>query len=120
MAGERGQLDKRVKAREKFGSREREDLVPEAGVEQVQHCMLSAAHIEVDIHPVFLSRLPDKALVVLSVEIPQVIPATARPLGHGVGFPGGGHPIAFGLGSSPGSRFAGREIEPYLEPFGNG
>ena len=60
-------------------------LVPEPRVQQVQNRMFRAAHIEVDIHPVFLSRLPDKALVVLRVEIPQVIPATARPLGHGVG-----------------------------------
>ena len=82
-------------------------LVPKTGVEQVQHGVLGAADVQINArgrvgcpsrprragdsapyrpHPVLLRVLADKGRVVLRVEVAQVIPATAGPLGHGVGF----------------------------------
>ena len=63
-----------------------EHLVPEAGIEQVQHGVLGPAHVEIDGHPVALLLRIDEALVVVRVDVAQVVPAGARPLGHRVRF----------------------------------
>ena len=72
-------------------------LVPEAGVQQVQHGVLDAADVEVDTagvvgshvgaraHPVRLDGRVDERLVVRRVEVAQLVPARARPLRHHVG-----------------------------------
>ncbi len=61
-----------------------EHLVPEARVEQVKHRVLGAAHVEVHRHPVLLLRRIPGRLVVLRIEVAEVVPARAGPLGHGV------------------------------------
>ena len=64
-----------------------EHLVPETGVEQVQHGMFRPAHVEVHRHPVALQFPVDGRLLVFRIDITQEVPAGAGPLGHGVGFP---------------------------------
>ena len=69
-------------------------LVPEAGVQQVQHRVLGAADVQVDAaavalplraHPVALVLGVDERLVVRGVEVAQLVPARPRPLRHRVG-----------------------------------
>ena len=72
-------------------------LVPEAGIQQVQHGVLDAADVEVDAagvigpnvgaraHPVRLDGRVDEHLVVRRVGVAQLVPARARPLRHHVG-----------------------------------
>lgn len=43
-------------------------LVPEAGVQQVQHSMLGAAHVQVHRHPVLLRLRVDERLGVRGVD----------------------------------------------------
>src|SRR5207253_9944771 len=62
-----------------------EDLVPKAGIEQVQDRMLSAPKIEVNGHPMFFGFLADEDIGVFRIEVTKIIPAGAGPLGHGVG-----------------------------------
>mmetsp|Transcript_66760 Transcript_66760/g.161182 ORF Transcript_66760/g.161182 Transcript_66760/m.161182 type:complete len:863 (-) Transcript_66760:217-2805(-) len=62
-----------------------EHLVPEARVEQVQHGVLGAAHVEVDRQPRLIGLGAPTRLRVGRVGEAQVVPARARPLGHGVG-----------------------------------
>ncbi len=62
-----------------------EHLVPEPAVEQMKHGMLGAADIEVDRHPVAFELGIDEPLGVLGVDVAQVVPARAGPLGHRVG-----------------------------------
>lgn len=76
----------------KVGRTRKPHLVPEPGVEQVQHSMLSAAHIQVHRHPVFLGLGIEHALRVGGVNEAQVVPAGARPLGHGACLPCGWTP----------------------------
>ncbi len=69
-------------------------LVPETGVEQVQHGVLDAADVEVHAavagrgagrhHPVPLDFRVHQPLVVDRVQVAQVVPAGAGPLRHGV------------------------------------
>ena len=68
-------------------------LVPEARVQQVQHRVLDAAHIEVDTagiagalrsHPVTLDVRVDELVLVGGIEVAQLVPARARPLRHRV------------------------------------
>ena len=68
-------------------------LVPEAGVEQVQHGVLDAADVEVDAagvarrlraHPVALDLGVDEAVLVGGVEVAQLVPARTGPLRHHV------------------------------------
>ena len=70
-------------------------LVPEPGVQQVQHRVLHAADVQVDAarrparrprrhHPVPLVARVDERLVVVRVEVAQVVPARAGPLRHRV------------------------------------
>lgn len=54
-------------------------LVPKASVQQMQHCVLLAAHIQVHREPA-LALLSEDLLAVLGVSEPQVVPATASPL----------------------------------------
>ena len=63
-----------------------EHLVPEPRVEQVQHGVLRAAHVQIDRHPGPFFRGIDKARVVPRIDEPQVVPAGAGPLRHRVGF----------------------------------
>ena len=69
-------------------------LVPEAGVQQVQHGVLDTADVQVDTarmtvalgpHPVLLDRGVDEAVGVGGVEVAQLVPAAACPLRHHVG-----------------------------------
>ena len=72
-------------------------LVPEAGVQQVQHGVLDAADVQVDAarvvgpdvglraHPVALDRRVDERVLVRRVEVAQLVPARAGPLRHHVG-----------------------------------
>ena len=62
-----------------------EDLVPEAGIEEVEHGVLRPADVEVDRHPGSLDRRIDEAAFVARIEEPQVVPAGAGPLRHRVG-----------------------------------
>ena len=71
-------------------------LVPEAGVQQVQHGVLDAADVEVDATgmvgahvgagpgPVGLDRRVDERVLVGRVEVAQLVPARAGPLRHHV------------------------------------
>ena len=77
-------------------------LVPEAGVQQVQHRVLRATHVEIHRHPVAFHLAIDWPALVAWAEIAQVVPARAGPLRHGVGLAqrrlaargiGGAHPI---------------------------
>ena len=82
-----------------------EDMVPETGVEEVQDGVLGAPHVKVHGHPVlFLFRIP-APLVVVGIDVAEVVPAGAGPLGHGVGLPGAD---LAGLGIGP--------LEPFLGP----
>mmetsp|Transcript_11103 Transcript_11103/g.46655 ORF Transcript_11103/g.46655 Transcript_11103/m.46655 type:complete len:564 (-) Transcript_11103:702-2393(-) len=60
-------------------------LVPEARVQQVQHGVLGAAHVQVHGHPILLQAPVHHRVLVLRVDEPQVVPARSRPLRHGVG-----------------------------------
>ena len=69
-------------------------LVPEPGVQQVQHGVLDAADVQVDAarvlgalrpHPVLLDRGVDEAVLVRRVQVAQLVPAAAGPLRHDVG-----------------------------------
>ena len=62
-------------------------LMPEPSIQQVQHSMLSATNIEVHRHPVLLRLRIQHALRVVGVNEAQVVPAGARPLGHGTRLP---------------------------------
>ena len=62
-----------------------EELIPEAGVEQMQRGMLHASVVPVHGHPVFEGFTACKLLVVVGVAVAYEIPAGARPVGHGVG-----------------------------------
>ena len=75
-----------------------EEIVPEAGVKQVEGGVLHAAVVPVHLAPVVQGLLGGQSLVVMGVHIPQEVPGGARPLGHGVGLPPGGAAAA-GAGS---------------------
>ena len=62
-----------------------QNLVPEAAVEQVQHGVLGAAHIQIDGQPVVFGFNREWRRVVLGVGVAQIVPARARPLRHCVG-----------------------------------
>ena len=62
-----------------------QDLVPEAGVEQVEDGVLGPADVEVDGQPVVGGGAGERRGVVLRVHEAQVVPAAAGPLRHGVG-----------------------------------
>ena len=89
-------------------------LVPEAGVQQVQHRVLGAADVQVDAaavalplraHPVALVLGVDERLVVGGIEVAQLVPARPRPLRHRVGL------AAVGLGALA-------QVERDLDPVG--
>ena len=68
-------------------------LVPETGVEQVEHRVLGSADVEVDhprllIRPVFLGFLRDKSVGITRIAVAKIVPAGSRPLRHGVGLAG--------------------------------
>ncbi len=91
-----------------------QDLVPEAGVQQVQHGVLDATDIQVDTagvafvlgaHPVLLDLGIDEGIGVGRIEVAQLVPARPRPLGHDVDFATvGGRAVA--------------EVEFDVEPLG--
>ena len=60
-------------------------LVPESSVQEVQHRVLRAAHVEVHGHPVLLQAAVHHRVLVLGVDETEVVPARPGPLGHGVG-----------------------------------
>ena len=62
-----------------------EHLVPEAGVEQVQHGVLGPADVEVDGEPLLFELRVDEGRRIFVVHEPQVVPARAGPLRHRVG-----------------------------------
>ena len=88
--------------------------MPEAAVEEVEYGVFSAAHVEVHRRPVVNLVLRGKNPGVAGVQVAQIVPAGARPLGHGVGLPPGRtaaaradgiHPIAdTGQGRFTGAR----------------
>lgn len=57
--------------------------MPETGVQQVQHRVLGAAHVQVHRHPVLLGLRVHQGAAVAGVDVPQVVPAAARPLRPG-------------------------------------
>ena len=61
-----------------------EELVPEAGVQQVKRRVLHTAVIPVNGGPIGFSFFGDGSILVVRVHIAQIIPAGACPLGHGV------------------------------------
>ncbi len=61
--------------------------MPEARIEQVQHCVFRAADIKVYRHPVLFLRTVKYLIVITRVNESQVVPARSGPLGHGVGLP---------------------------------
>ena len=67
-----------------------QELMPEAGVEQVERGVLHAAVVPVHGAPVILRLVGDERLVVVRVHIAQEVPARPRPLRHGVGLALGG------------------------------
>ncbi len=64
-----------------------ENLVPEAGVQEVQYRVLAAADVEVDGHPFVVAARAPGFGVVAGVEVTQVVPARAGPLRHRVRLP---------------------------------
>ena len=107
---------------ERFGGRQDADLVkeavPEACVQQVEHGMLGAADIEVRAAPVFEVGLGGESLSVLGVDVAQVIPAGASPLGHGVGFARGLDPKRTRLWLGLRHGGAGSDVIPDFGPLG--
>lgn len=73
-----------------------EDFVPKARIEEVKDGVFSAADVEVDRHPIAFFFGGKGEFGVVGVEITEVIPTRASPLGHGVGFAFGGH-ACFGI-----------------------
>jgi len=73
---------------ERFFSRDHTDvvqhLVPEAGVQQMQHRLLGTADIDVHRHPVLLGFRANKLAIVVRVQEAQEVPARAGPLRHRV------------------------------------
>ena len=87
---------------ERLGTRDvpeiEQNLVPEARVQQVQHCVFDATHVQIDAtgvsgatvaivgrtHPVLLDRRIDEVVGVGGVEISQFVPARSGPLRHHV------------------------------------
>ena len=68
-------------------------LVPEPGVQQMQHGVFDAADVQIDTadvalapwaHPVTLHLLVDEAVVVLRIQVAHLVPAGAGPLRHHV------------------------------------
>jgi len=57
------------------GAHVEQNLVPEPCVEQVEHGVLRAAHVQVDRHPVLLGLRADQLLRVGRVHVPEVVPA---------------------------------------------
>ena len=72
-----------------------EHLVPEPAVEQVEHGVLRAAHIEIDRHPGLLDLGIKKTIRVVGIEKAEVIPAGAGPLRHRVGLAAVAFAVAF-------------------------
>ena len=88
-----------------------EHLVPEPAVEQVEHGVLRAAHVEVDRHPGLLDLGVEEAVGVAGVEKAEVIPARPRPLRHRVRLAAIAFAVAFDeqpVGRRPGERRIGR------------
>ena len=65
-----------------------EHLVPESGIEQVEHGVFGSANVEVDVSPIRVGLFGDEAFIIIGIAVTQVIPAGTRPLGHGVGLAG--------------------------------
>ena len=61
-----------------------EELVPEAGVEQVQRGVLHTTVVPVHGRPVVQRLLGGQGLVVVGVHIAQEVPGGTGPLGHGI------------------------------------
>ena len=61
-----------------------EELIPETAVDQMAGGVLRAAHIEVDMAPVFVSLLRDELLIVVGIHVAEVVSAAARKARHGV------------------------------------
>src|SRR5713101_3079211 len=84
--------------------------MPEASVQQVQHGMLDTADIQVYRHPVaFFVQIP-RSLAVVRVDEAQEIPATARPLRHGVGLSQGRLTGGWVCGLDPASHCGKRRL----------
>ena len=78
-------------------------LMPKPRIEQMQNGVLGSAHVQIDRHPILFGFLGPRLPGIAGVTETKVIPATAGPLGHGIGVtqglvPGLGirhfHPIA--------------------------
>ena len=78
-----------------------QELVPEAGVKQVQGGVLHAAVVPVHGAPVVQGLSGGQGFLVVGVHIAQEVPGGARPLGHGVGLPLGGAAAAGAGGVHP-------------------
>ena len=63
-----------------------QDLVPEAGIQQVQHRVLRSADVQIDRHPSLFFDRVDESGVVVGVNKAEVVPARSGPLRHRVGF----------------------------------
>ena len=63
--------------------------MPESGIQQMQHSMLSTPYIQVHRHPVLLSFFVQHALGVGGIYEAQVVPARACPLWHCARFSAG-------------------------------
>ena len=95
-----------------------QDLVPEAGVQQMEDGVLDAADVQIDptgmvgtqvgarAHPVALGGRIDEHVVVVRVAVAQLVPARSGPLRHHVGV------AAIGL-------FAVTQVERHLHPVGD-
>ena len=95
------------------------NLVPEAGVQQVQHCVLDTADVEVDAagmvrphvgaraHPVLLVLDGTETFVVEWIDVAHLVPARASPLRHHVAV------AAVGLHAVAEVEF---DVHPVVEP----
>ena len=98
-----------------------EHLVPEPGVQQVEHRVLGPADVQVHRHPVVLFRRIDELVRVFWVEVAEVVPARSGPVGHRVGFAArrasvgrdGFHPLGYRR-----ERAFGRTRRPVVAGFG--
>mmetsp|Transcript_1213 Transcript_1213/g.2220 ORF Transcript_1213/g.2220 Transcript_1213/m.2220 type:complete len:576 (+) Transcript_1213:1033-2760(+) len=82
----------------------------------MQHRVFLAAHVQVHGHPVPVRLLTPSPLRVQVVGVPEVVPAAAGPLGHGVRL--AREPAALGVLEVPpvlGARQAARGVVPRLE-----
>mmetsp|Transcript_1634 Transcript_1634/g.3447 ORF Transcript_1634/g.3447 Transcript_1634/m.3447 type:complete len:227 (-) Transcript_1634:1353-2033(-) len=63
-----------------------QNLVPEAGIQQVKNRMFCSANVQVNRHPLLVHLLTECGVAILWIHESKVVPTTSSPLGHCVRF----------------------------------